>query len=342
MKRSLLIVVIVIGCYSSRQDNGMGKPIGNQFVLEWNNVAYKIAYEHDQFYSFIGIRTLCMTQLAIHDALNAIDPQYEQYAYFQHNPDADPIAAASTAAFDVLENAYPMRIDTISNILNRWLNDIEPGDAKEKGIELGHQAANAIINLREGDGHQKQGDYTPMTKPGAYQYTPGWDNWVLKPDFNYAKPFARDTVTQFRSPTPPDLTSEEYAQSFNEVKAYGMKNSSVRSNDQTAFAHWWAEFGEHSWNRIARLTASEKKLSAWEAARMFAMINMDIYDIYLASLESKYYYDTWRPYTAIRTQVDDGNSQTTSDDFGNLKCLHHRGRNTPRHMQPLELVEQKY
>jgi hypothetical protein len=43
---------------------------------------------------------------------------------------------------------------------------------------------------------------------------------------------------------------------------------------------------------------------------MFALINTDIYDIYLASLESKYYYDTWRPLTAIINGDTDGNPET--------------------------------
>ena len=43
------------------------------------------------------------------------------------------------------------------------------------------------------------------------------------------------------------------------------------------------------------------------------MFNMTLYDLYLASLESKYYYDTWRPYTAIRHGEEDGNRSTMGD-----------------------------
>jgi hypothetical protein len=136
---------------------------------------------------------------------------------------------------------------------------------------------------------------------------------VLKPDFDYARPFALDTVTRFRSPPPPALASEEYCQSFEEVKEYGGKYSNRRTEDQTDYAHWWAEFAEHSWNRIGRIMAKEHQLPILETARMFALINMDIYDIYLASLESKYYYDTWRPYTAIRMADKDGNPRTQAD-----------------------------
>lgn len=152
-----------------------------------------------------------------------------------------------------------------------------------------------------------------MSKPGAYQYTPGFEDFVFKPDFSKARPFALDSVTQFRSPEPPALTSKAYTRSFLESKAYGGKNSTERSVDETNYAHWWAEFGEHSWNRIGRILVVEKRMDAWEAARMFALLNMDIYDIYLASLESKYHYDTWRPVTAIRDAAHDANPATLPD-----------------------------
>ena len=254
-----------------------------------------------------------MAHLAIHDALNAIDPKYGQYVFRGSFKKANKIAAVSQAAYEVLIDAYPSRIDTISVLLKKWLDQVENGDGKEEGIRLGKMAARAIIKLRKGDGHEKQGDYTPMTKPGDYQYTPGWDNWVLKPDFNYARPFSLDTVVKFRAGPPPKLESSSYAKDYNEVKLYGRKNSTVRTEDETSIAHWWAEFAEHGWNRIGRITAKENQLSLMDTARMFALINMDIYDIYLASLESKYFYDTWRPYTAIRSTIDDGNPLTVAD-----------------------------
>ncbi len=46
---------------------------------------------------------------------------------------------------------------------------------------------------------------------------------------------------------------------------------------------------------------------------MFALINMDIFDIYLASFDSKYFYNTWRPITAIQMGDTDGNTLTEAD-----------------------------
>lgn len=279
-------------------------------IAEWNHITYRIAYEHDQFYSLKGVRALTMVHLAIHDVLNAIHPCYKSYAYMEMSPGVDPLAAISQSAYEILIREYPERTDTLKVCLRKFLTAGDPGESGRKGIMLGKKVSETILKLRADDGHQKEGNYTPMSKPGDYQYTPGWDNWVLKPDFNHALPFAMDTVSQFRSPLPPELNSKVYTRSFNEVKVFGGKNSEKRTMDQTNLAHWWAEFAEHSWNRIGRIAASDLDLDPWETARMFALINMDIYDIYLASLESKYFYDTWRPITAIHEAGDDGNPET--------------------------------
>ncbi|MEO8398353.1 MAG: hypothetical protein ABI550_00920, partial [Ignavibacteriaceae bacterium] len=194
------------------------KELSSESVIAWNLLTYTIANEHDQFYSFIGVRSLAMSHIAIHDALNAITQKYEQYSFEGKEPEADPIAAISQAAHDVVLAAYPKKKKEIDSLNQKWFDSIPEGKSKKLGIELGKKSAASIIALRKGDGHEKRGDYTPMTKPGDYQYTPGYD-WVLKPDFSVAKPFSLNSVFQFRSPPPPELTSSDYAKSYNEVIA---------------------------------------------------------------------------------------------------------------------------
>jgi hypothetical protein len=46
---------------------------------------------------------------------------------------------------------------------------------------------------------------------------------------------------------------------------------------------------------------------------MFALLNMAIADGYIAGWESKYFYNFWRPYTAIRAAATDGNDRTSPD-----------------------------
>ena len=47
-----------------------------------------------------------------------------------------------------------------------------------------------------------------------------------------------------------------------------------------------------------------------EAVRLFALLNMSIFDAYVSSFYNKFLYNHWRPYTAIRWAEHDGNSDT--------------------------------
>jgi len=296
----------------SNSSDDINNSYDNKVVIEWNKTAYQIANEYDRFYSFTGVRALAMAHLAMHDALNAINPEYKFYSYDSREPDADPLAACSQAAFEVLVSVYPQKRDTLQIILEKSLFQVSNGEGKSLGIELGKKSAASILQKRNGDDFDKVVEYTPGTEIGDYQFTPEFD-WVIAPGFRFAKPFGLSSADQFRSPPPPAINSDVYTQSYNEVKAFGAAGSAARSQDKTNYAHWWAEFAEHSLNRIGRLTAEERKLPLWETARMFALINMTLYDIYLAIVDSKYFHDRWRPYTAVRLAESDGNPNTEPD-----------------------------
>ena len=176
----------------------------NQLVLDINQFTYTIANQHDQFYSFIGVRALAMVHLTIHDILNGHLKEYESYHYKDSIKLNQPKMAMIVAMKTLLLAAYPGRKDTIEAVSNRWLDDYQLTDETSEDAQWGERVAQSYLQLRAGDGHEKKGDYTPMTKPGDYQYTPGFD-WVWKPDFSVAKPFTLDSLTQFRSPPPPPI-----------------------------------------------------------------------------------------------------------------------------------------
>ena len=284
---------------------------GNEVAIAWNNMAYTIANQHDQFYSFIGVRALGMTHLAIHDALNAISKKYEPYAFEEKEPDADPIAASSQAAYEVLISVYPQREDTLKTELNRWLSAIDDPKAKELGINLGKKSAAAIVQLREDDGHAANGTYQPTGKPGAYQYTPGHTTvWI--PDFTRVKPFALQSLNQFRAlhllyqPLNMQMTITRLKRSALITALFGQLNKPIMlTGGQSLESIPGTESCESP--------AKEQKLPLWETARLFALININLYDLYLASFESKYTYDTWRPYTAVHNGEKDDNPATTPD-----------------------------
>src|SRR5262245_52852485 len=75
-------------------------------VLAWNQLLQDIAFAEDQFLTFKGVRCLAMMHIAQHDALNAVDEEFEQYVYFGHNGRANQAAALAQAGHDVAANQY--------------------------------------------------------------------------------------------------------------------------------------------------------------------------------------------------------------------------------------------
>jgi hypothetical protein len=73
------------------------------------------------------------------------------------------------------------------------------------------------------------------------------------------------------------------------------------------------EFAEGSVNRLAREIVTDQHLHLWRAARLFALLNMALFDTYVAVWDSRYEYDRWRPYTAIRNADTDSNPDTSPD-----------------------------
>ena len=67
------------------------------------------------------------------------------------------------------------------------------------------------------------------------------------------------------------------------------------------------------WNRITRIVAGTHNLDLLESARLFALVNIVMADGNIAGWDSKFYYDFWRPITAIRAGETDGNPETVAD-----------------------------
>ncbi len=281
-------------------------------VIEWNQLVNELALAEDQF-AFKGVRADAMMHIAQHDALNAIDPIYEQFAFHERVRRAHPVAAAAQAAHDVVAAEYPDRRAEVDALLAEQLAGVRPAKAKAAGIELGRAAAAAILADRRGDGYDFQGSYTFRVGPGEYQTTPPWDGFVLQPGFRFARPFALSSPDRLRPKGPPALSSSAYADAFDEVKEMGRVDSTSRTPDQTGYALWWMEFAESSVNRLARELAARERLGLWESARLFAQLGVGIYDAYIAVWDSKFEHNHWRPYTAIREAGSDGNPRTVAD-----------------------------
>jgi membrane-associated phospholipid phosphatase len=300
-----------------------------QLLVAWNTRVLAVAEAEDRFLTLKGVRTAAMMHLAIHDAINCIERRYGAYAYCADGKSAfgkhaDTVAAATQAAYAVAMDQYPARRAEWEALRGRWLDQVDDGSPKQKGIALGDAAAAAILARRANDGWNREVAYRfhPMA-PGVYaefnEHSGTPQGFVFGAGWAGTRPFALRSPSQFRSPPPPDIRSREYARAFDEVKEFGRHQSRSRSADQAHLAMWWKDFAENSHNRLARRLVSDEQPDLWVSARLFALLNVSIMDAYISVFDNKFYHNHWRPYTAIRWAEHDGNPATIAElDWNNL------------------------
>jgi len=287
-------------------------------VTRWNEIATTVTTPPvtTNLASPYQSRIYAMTHAAIHDALNAIDRRYRPYALSgQTDPAASPEAAVAAAAYGVLIHEVPGRQSILDSEYQAALAGIPDGDAKDRGVAVGQAAAAAIIAPRSGDGSAAQVTYTPGTEPGEWRPTPPNFLPALAPGWGYVTPFALRTGSQFRPAPSPyfNLTSGAYRRNYAEVKSIGQAGSTTRTDEQSEIARFWYESSPPGWNRIARNVAAEQGLDLWSNGRLFSLVNLALADGYISSFEAKYFYNFWRPVTAIRAGDTDGNPRTEAD-----------------------------
>jgi hypothetical protein len=279
---------------------------------------------------------LGMTQGAVYDAVNAIEPHhYRPYLLTQRfAATASKDAAVATAAYHVLSSivrgvpqgiTFPNRQALLNSLLaeyNESLDEIDDSPFKAQGIAAGNAAAAAMIAARDDDGRYGPsqwrgapngdldqipvGHWTPRLPNGNVQLDPtGWVGGV--------EPFLIESPSQFRTPGPDALTSPEYTADYIEVKRLGgdgIVTNHARTSDQTRTALFWTGAGGPFWSVIGRDLIEEHDVDLAGSARLLAMMNLAAADAVINCWNDKYYWDFWRPWTAIARAGEDGNPAT--------------------------------
>lgn len=282
-------------------------------VTDWNQTALR-ATEVAGLPPPPQARVMAMVHAATYDAVNAIDRRHAMYAVeVKAPPGASVEAAAAAAANGILSRVFPAQQASLDAALSASLAQIADGDAKSQGLAVGGEVAGRLIEIRKNDGAGAKGEYNFGRGPGVYQRTPPMNAQPVLPQWRHVKPFILTSAAQFALPGPPAYASAAFVKDFNEVKTLGARNSSTRTNEQTAIALFWAGSEIPPLNTVARAMAAAKGLGVVDNARLFAYLNMAMADALLAGFEAKYKFNAWRPITAIRDAASAGNPALVAD-----------------------------
>jgi membrane-associated phospholipid phosphatase len=274
-------------------------------VARWNQLATD-ATVAAKITSLAESRIFAILHVAIHDAVNAVEPRYEPYQprTFPARADASVEAAIAGAAHATLVALLPDSKATFDAALEETLRAITDDSRKAQGLEVGRTAAAAILTARQNDGANRTVDYTPGTKPGDYCPTPPDFKPAALVQWGSVTPFVLKSADQFRCPDPPAVNSPRALADLEEVKAIGGTKSSTRTPEQSEIARYWYESSPQGWNRIAREVLVARQFDVWENARLFALLNLAMADGYIGGFDTKYHCNYWRPVTAIRAGGD--------------------------------------
>lgn len=313
-------------------NNGMINQYSNETVIRWNE--FWSQHVDQQVGQPIEVKIYAMYALAIHDALNNLVPKYETYALDNSHVDVSGLnqkdlsfvadAAVSQAAHDMVVQLWPDAVPDADQLLSSILQNIPDSDLKERGIAIGKAAAAAMAEKRKNDPPLMFTSYVGSDEPGVFRID--WMPWlVANPpmwphhaafgvNLGGMEPFGIISGDQFRDGEGPyALSSPEYIADYNEVKALGCLDCPTRTAEQTEIGAFWIETPSSSMNRLARTLAKDRKFDGWETARLIGLVQMAAIDGMIAAFEGMYYYDFWRPITAIRSGNEDGVEATTGD-----------------------------
>jgi len=282
-------------------------------VTDWNQTALR-ATEIANMPPPVQGRVMAMVHAAIYDAVNAIDKRHAVYAVNVSTPlGASMDAAAAAAAHGILTRVFPPQQAITDAALATSLDQVPEGQAKTDGLQVGREVAAELFALRKDDGSAAKVEYTFGAGAGVYQRTLPMKAQPVLTQWRHVKPFVLKSAIQFELPGPPAPSSAAFAKELNEVKSLGAMNSSVRTNEQTAIAIFWAGSEVPPLNAVGRAAAAARRTSLPDNARLFAYLNMAINDAFIAGFDAKYRFNFWRPITAIRNAATADNPAISAD-----------------------------
>jgi len=290
--------------------------ISGTSVIAWNQELLKILQTPGaQPATVHPTRSYAMLHAAIDDAIVSITHGASPLLVSVKAPrEARPDAAAIEAGRATLAALYPAFKGELGQLADGQLAMIPNGADKQQGIQVGDAVAAKILQLRANDGSAVvPPPFTPGTQPGNYRSTPPNFPTPVFTTWGQVTPFVLKSGSQFRPEPPPALTSEAYAQAFDEVKSLGQNTSTTRTAEQTVIGKFWAPPIWNTWNVIAENAAIAHHTNLERTARMFAVLNLSFADSAIAMYDAKYAYQLWRPITAIRLADTDGNPATVAN-----------------------------
>lgn len=309
--RGIFVGVLAL-CLSLAPPVGRAEPLPPETaaILYWNEEALK-TIRLARTPPPLAALHLASLHVAVHDALNGIEPRAESYAVSERAPaGADRVAAIAGSARAILDALWGQAANPENFRLayEKALRDVPAGPARTAGEAWGRRAAETVLAARADAGLDRPVPFTPVAAPGLWRPTPPQFRPAVLPHIGKVRPFVLPEAKAFRAPPPPVLDSAQHLDDLRRVARLGARDHHERTPEQTGDAPFFSDdLGTYTppgrWNAIAQEAVRQRGGDGPTTARLFALLNLAIADAGIVCWETKYHYRTWRPETALREGI---------------------------------------
>ena len=289
-------------------------PVWANVVNDWDAIASTTIVANAKIAGAPSIVWFAYTHLAMYDAVNSIAGGFQPYLFStEPSAGANQDAAVVAAAHDVLVHYFPAQQSALDADEATSLAGIsDTSNDIAAGVSVGQASAQALIQARANDGLLANVPYTPGTGPGVWQPTPPAFGPAIAPWLGQMTPFTMKSADQFfPQDGPPSLDSKTWIRDYNETKSLGDINSTTRTAAQTEIGLFYTEHPGQQDARLLQGLATQEGLTTTDSARLMAMVWTGEADAVIGCFNAKYFYNFWRPVTAIR--VGGGNPKLEAD-----------------------------
>ena len=298
-------LLVLAGTPTAAAGDEAASPRGDPgVVLSWNALAWRTIGVDGEKPPPVAQLYLGLVSTAVYDAVVTAEAA--------DAPAASDVAAA-TAARDVLVHWFPASRAALDAEHAAWLGTVPESAERQNGLQVGQDAAAALIAARADDGRDAPITLDRPAEPPVGMWVPTGNGEMVSPWLGFTEPLVVDSPEEFATDGPDPLDSQEYAADFAEVAAMGSATSADRTAEQTDLALFYSDNAVRQYQDALRERAARHPMDLVDTARLFAAVNSAGADAALTCWRVKYDTAFWRPVTAIQQADRDGNDATTAD-----------------------------
>lgn len=269
----------------------------NTTVLTWYDATAETIAAAGAPTQITNSRTWAIGWLAAARATRSVPTGVERGSYKE--------AALAAAVHRALVTLVPSRTEQLDATYGRTLDAVPDGPAERRGVAAGERQADLLLASRQGDGLDPGSVNAPCpvrpAAPGVWQPTPPAHAPAAQYGNRLADPFVLTSQDQFRLGPPPRAGLRALRRRPRGGTGVRRRRQHRTQRPPDRDGHLLARLLPHPVHRAAARGPLARRPGAVRTGAAGGALPRGLVDTQIATADSKYAYERWRPVTAIRT-----------------------------------------